>query len=261
MRGASGFVRCLNMIPTDSLYNACLELFDRYPLAAETLNGNEPTRSMILMLQDGDDARFFVLSADYREGRASFSLSPWREDGTIDIEPGSGAISSVAAEVVARAIPLPRDGSLFGWLGDGTLSTALIGIQARYTPESPMPLWGVMPLAGAKVLWPPFTDNLFFGRWFWEYHDSGQVVLLDPLIAGTSHVVFWLDTKDILGSDCCAVARDVTSTEGFTLQHGCYVQREALRVGKSVPPLARLLADMTKTDLASRFRRWRTVPA
>jgi hypothetical protein len=67
---------------------------------------------------------------------------------------------------------------------------------------------------------------------------------LDDLIAGTPGTVCWINTKAVLGSDCCAVARDITSPEGHTLRRGRYVYYEALR---------KLLAAADRADLASRF--------
>ena len=243
------------MIRTDSLYEVCHELFAGYPLAVEAINGSGVIRSMVLMLQDGDDARFFVPSTDRSEGRASFSIFPWRASGIVDIEPHGGAVPDVVANALTRGVPIPRDGSLFGWACEEAV-TALVGVQARYTPASSVPSWAVMPLASIEeTQWPPFTSERLFGNWFWEYHRARKIVLLDALIAGTSGLVFWVDTTAILGSECCAVARDIRSAEGYTLGRGCYVHYEALRVGKPVPSLAVLLADPGKTDLALQFQR------
>jgi hypothetical protein len=103
--------------------------------------------------------------------------------------------------------------------------------------------------------WPPFTNEHLFEGWSWEYYWAGSVVSLDGLIAGAPGSVFWVDTEAILGWDCCAVARDIGSREGYTLRRGCYVYYEALQAAKPVPPLDELLSGSGTTDLAPRFGR------
>jgi hypothetical protein len=242
------------MIRADSPYETCHELFAEYHLAAKTIDRSGLVRSMVLLLPDGDSARFFMLVADQTKGRTAFSLFAWRTEGRVDVRLDGGAVPDVFAAALARGVPIPRDGSLFGW-ARGEAVTTLIGVQARYTPTSPVPSWAVMPLADSSVSeWPPFTRDRFLGPWFWEDYRAGAIVPLDGLIARTSGLVFWVDTKDTLGSDCCAVARDITNAEGYTLRRGRYVYYEVLLGGKPVPPLAQLLAEPGKTDLGPRFQ-------
>jgi hypothetical protein len=242
------------MIRSKSLYETCHELFTEYPVAAEAIDESSLIHSMVLLLPDGDDARFFVLIADRTMGRASFSLFPWRGDGSVNIEPSSDAVPNALVRALTCGVPIPRDGSLFGWIQENAVTT-LVGVQARYTPASPVPSWAVMPLASIPMAdWPPFTGYRLFGSWFWEYCRAGTIVLLDDLIAGTADLVFWVDSKDVLGSDCCAVAQDVQSAAGYILRQGCYVNYMALRSGKSVPSVAQLLARQHKTDLGPEFR-------
>jgi hypothetical protein len=121
----------------------------------------------------------------------------------------------------------------------------LVAFYATYSPMSPDPYWAVMPLADIpQSSWPPFAGEPFFWCWFWEYYQAGNISWLDDLIAGTPGTVCWINTKAVLGSDCCAVARDITSPEGHTLRRGRYVYYEALR---------KLLAAADRADLASRF--------
>jgi hypothetical protein len=242
------------MIRTNSPYEMCRQLFADYPLAAEAIGESGLIRSMVLMLPEGDNASFFMLVAYQTGSSASFSLFPWRADGGVDIKPDGGAVPDPMAAALTGGIPIPRDGSLFGWAREGTV-TALIGVQARYSPTSPLPSWTVLPLASAPAAeWPPFTGNHLLGPWFWEYYRAGTIVLLDALIAGTSGLVFWVDTTGLLGSGCCVVARDIKSTAGYTLPHGCYVYYEVLRSGKQVPSLDLLLANLGKTDLGPHFQ-------
>jgi hypothetical protein len=243
------------MIRTSSLYEACHELFAAYPLAARALNHSGTIRSMVLMLQDGDNAGFFVLSNDCGEGRPSYSLRPWPAGGIVDIEAdGSPVVPDVVVKAVTRGVPIPRDGSLFGWTC-GDAITALVVVYAEYTSVHPEPGWAVMPRAGiSEAQWPPFTGERLFGHWSWEHYRAGSIVSLDSLIAGNPDTVFWTDTTATLGSNCCAVGRDIRSPKGPTLQRGGYVYYQVLRAGKPVPSLGMLLADTSKIDLAPRFR-------
>jgi hypothetical protein len=246
------------MIRTDSVYDACRELFADYPLAVSALDATSKTCSMVLLLLDGDEARFFVLVHNPGVRSPSFSVFPWRAAGDARIEPhgvvSDGAVPDGIVDAVTCGVPIPADGSVFGWTVGETV-TALVAVRARYTPTSPVPGWATMPLAGVQeVHWPPFAAERFFGHWFWEYHRTGRVVCLDELIAQTNDTVFWVDTKTSLGVDCCVVARDITSLEGHTLQRGCYIYYDVLCAGNQAPSLAALLASTAKTDLAPRFR-------
>jgi hypothetical protein len=95
-----------------------------------------------------------------------------------------------------------------------------------------------------------------FGKWFWKHYRAGSINSLRSLIAAAPGVVFWADTKAVLGSDCCAVARDLRSPEGYVLPRGRYVYYEALRAGKPVPSLQTLLTTADRIDLATRFHRY-----
>jgi hypothetical protein len=241
------------MIRTSSVYEKCHDLFATYPLAVRAADDSETIHLMILMLQDGDAARFLVLSDDRRDGASRYALRPWRAQGTEIIEAGSGEVSDLAVNAVTKGAPIPQGDSLFGWRAADAL-TALLVVYTTYTPARPEPSWAVMPLAGSpEVQWPPFTRDRLFGHWFWEHYWAGNIVSATGLIAGTADTVFWIDTRAILGSDCCVVARDVRSPGEPVLRQGRYVYHEVLRDRKPVPSLETLLADPSKVDLASRF--------
>jgi hypothetical protein len=238
-------------------YERCHRLFAEYPLAAEAADESGLVHSMVLLLADGGDASFFMLVADDTEGQHSFSLFPWNADGSVDIGPGDDAVPSEYAAVLTDGIPVPRDGSLFGWV-HGDAVNALIGIQAEYTPTTPVPSWTAMPLADSPAAeWPPFTRDHLLGSWFWKYHRTGPIVSLDGLIADTSGLVFWVDTRDTLGSGCYAVGQDIKSSEGYTLRRGRYVYHEVLLAAQPIPALGKLLANPAKADLGPRFQLWR----
>jgi hypothetical protein len=238
-----------------SLYEVCSELFASYPLAASVAACDDAMRSMVLMLSDGENARFFLLSHYGDEDPPFYSLRLWRAASIVSIEAyDDDAAPEIAVEALTQGVPIPRHGSLFGWICEDDI-TALVTVTAEFTPEYPEPSWAVMPLAKAPAAyWPPFTGEPFFGRWFWKYYQSRHVVSLNELIAETPDTVFWADTKAIVGWDSCAVARDIRSSAGYTLRRGCYVYYQALQAGKPVPSLSRMLTVTDKTDLAPRFR-------
>jgi hypothetical protein len=141
--------------------------------------------------------------------------------------------------------------SIFGCLHEGS-TTALLLVYTTYTTTRPEPAWTVMPRVESPAEhWPDFTDGPLFGHWFWEYYQAGTIISVGNLIAPNPNTVFWTATEEILGSDCCTVARDIRSLAGPVLRHGRYVDFDVLRAGKSVPPLGALLAETEKTDLSS----------
>jgi hypothetical protein len=245
------------MMHTTSLAEACYTLFARYPPAVRTATASGSVRSMLLVLSDGDGTRFFVLTHDRRDGRSLYSLRQRGTRETVEIAADADAtMPDVAVNVVTRGVPIPRDGSLFGWrCGDAV--TALIPVYTKSTPTSPDPFCAVMPRAGVpEVQWPPFTEERLPGHWFWEHYWGRRIVSVGSLLAETPATVFWANTKATLGTNCCLVAQDLESSEGYTLRRGIYVYYEELRAGTPVPSLTVLLADTSKVDLAARFRRF-----
>ena len=210
-----------------------------------------------MLLSDGDGARFFVLTHDRRDGRSLYSLRQRGTRETMNIEAdGDAALPHVAVSVVTRGVPIPRDGSLFGWRYGNTV-TALVPVYTTSTPASPDPFCAVMPRAGIpEAQWPPFTEEHLPGPWFWERYWARKIISVGGLIAETPTTVFWANTKATLGTNCCLVAHDIESGEDYTLRRGTYVYYEALRAGTPVPSLTALLAETGKIDLAPRFRRF-----
>lgn len=209
---------------------------------------------MVLMVHDGDSVDFFMLARDHNEGKPFYSLAPWRQAGPfVDIEADGAAVPAAVTMVLSEGIPLPRHGSLFGWLS-GTEVTALVTVYTEYALEHPEPSWAVLPLAAAPArLWPPFTGEQLFGSWFWENFQAGVIVSLAAVIAECPGTAFWVGGDAALGWDCCVVSRDLKSDAGYVLQRGCYLHYEALRKGVTVPPLESLLAGQGMTDLAPRL--------
>ena len=244
------------MACVDFLDRECYDLFSSYPLAVSSVNNKGTIQSMILMLRHGYNTEFYVLSRDYVAGQSSYSLRRWPQEEAPDIGAGEPDLPDVAVKVLTWGVPIPRHGSFLGWVGLGRV-TALVAIYAKCGPASPDPYWTVMPLAGVpEAQWPPFMEEPDFGKWFWKHYRAGSINSLRSLIAAAPGVVFWADTKAVLGSDCCAVARDLRSPEGYVLPRGRYVYYEALRAGKPVPSLQTLLTTADRIDLATRFHRY-----
>jgi hypothetical protein len=245
------------MIHAGSVAEACRELFARYPVAIIPADPGETSRDLLLLLREDDDTALFVLSHERREDRPPYSLRRWRTTESVDIAGDEDAATApdTVMTVLNCGIPIPRDRSLFGWRQHDRV-TALVPVYTTFTPRYPEPFWAVMPRVGTPAAqWPPFIGEQLFGSWFWEHYRAGDLVSVDSLIAGVPGAIFWTDTKAILGSDSCAVAHDIKSPDGFTLERGRYVYYRALQAGKPVPSMTMLLADASKTDLAPRFRR------
>jgi len=237
-----------------SAYQACHELFGSHPLAVRDVNLSGTVRSMVFLVEDDHLPRFFVLSQGCGYDMPVYSLCPWPAGAVVDVS-ADDDLPEPLASAVARGTPLPRHGSMFGWAGRADVD-ALVVVYTNPAPGRPLPCWSVMPLAGIpEARWPPFSGRPLFGRWFWEDCRAGRIVFLDDLIAEAPGAVFWVNTRRSLGSDCCAVARDLSGPSGLTLRRGRYIGSQALRSGRPVPSLTALLADNGKIDMAGRFRR------
>jgi len=242
------------MIRVGSLKKECRELFASFPLAVEPVShGRGAVQSMVLMLQDGDDARFYTLSR--HSERRPYQFRSWPSGSTVDIgDDRRGTVPDEVVSAVTLGVPVPRNGSLFGWMHGDAVST-LVAVRTKYSPALPTPSWALMPLADLpETQWPRFTGERFLGPWFWEAFRAGRIVLLADLIANNPATIYWVDTKATLGSACCAVTHDVTSHDGYRLRGGRYVYYKVLRAGTPVPPLAALLEDKEKVDLAPAFQ-------
>jgi hypothetical protein len=204
---------------------------------------------MVLMVPGGDKGRFFILCQADKPG-SPFALLPWRRPGLTTIRPGCCGLAGDEAAVLTEGIPVPRHGSLFGWVSGATI-TALIASYTQYTPQSPTPSWTYMPLIdGAREQRPQFGVRKLLGRWFWEYLRCGTIRDMQSVIAATPDTVFWVDTVELLGSGSCVVAREVRTADGLTLPQGRYVYNRAALPRTTVPSLDTLLRDPNRTDLA-----------
>ena len=177
------------MISTRSLYEACHELFDRYPQAVRAANSNGTVSLMVLLVDTGNAERFYVLSRDRREDRPRYWLRQWRTECVADIAPDGPSVPGVTADAVTRGVPIPQDEHLFGWKNRDHVS-ALIVFYTRYAPEHPEPVWAVMPLVSTTTpQWPPFAGESTLGHWFWDYYSAGSVVSVDGVVGANPDTV------------------------------------------------------------------------
>ena len=237
---------------TTTLYGACEDLFARYPLAVKPVSSDGTFREMVLALIDNGEPQFFILTHDDCDGRPYFWLSVWGGPGTIEIEPGTAAIPGEFEDVLHDGIPLPRDGSMFGYMDGGIITTLLVSWT---TPggDCPDPHYMAMPLAGmAEEEWAPFTGNALLSSWFWDYLRDGHIIPLRDLIAGTPGTVFWVVAEP--GVPMVAVKKAIPCGGG-TLPAGRYVYYQQLRDGTPLLSLEDALADPGRIDLAPRFER------
>jgi hypothetical protein len=244
------------MAGISSHYNNLRELFVDYPLAVRADDAGEDgetLRSMVLMVPGRP--KFFVLRLLLRNDRPVYSVGLWptgdfQENSADDNAP----VSDTLANALTQGVPIPRDGSLFGWI-HGDVVTALIVVYASESQDL-VPSWAIMPLAGApEWQWPPFSGERLFGSWFWKHYRAGEIVCLGNSVAENPGAVFWVDTKAALGSDCCLVKRGIGISAGYTLPRGCYVYIQALREGRQVPPLEQLEGGNGNIDLAAWYDR------
>lgn len=248
------------MTCAEALYETCEALFVRYPLAVRADGGSESNRSMILL--QPEDATFFVLWLDCDEDEVTFSIGPWPAGDDVQISAHRDtAVSDTFARVICSGVPIPRDGSLFGW-APGDVVIALIVVYAEYAPDDPEPSWTIMPLAGTpESEWPRFTGERLFGHWFWEHYRAGRIISLVDMIAQAPGTVFWVEARTPLCSASCVVARDIGDSSDHVLRRGRYIYFQELREGRSVPPLEELLADPGRRDLAPRLEWFRRTEA
>lgn len=150
----------------------------------------------------------------------------------------------------ARAVPLPRDGSLFGWAPDGEVTTLV-----AFDKDGPngAPGFSAMPHENLPAAgWPAFRSEPRFGPWFWDLIRDGRMVDLSPVIASTEGAVFWVPTPGALGAGCIGVARHLDLPSGQRLPSGLYVYHGDLSSGMALPDWP--VTTGGAIDLGPRFR-------
>jgi hypothetical protein len=245
--------------PSDTTsFEACLRLFERYPLAI-TLDGTDgESMSMVLLSRTGGSAGFFVLT-QVRDDL--FVIRSWnRHDGiSHPIRPGE-PVSGPIHRLITGSMPVPHDGALLGWVADSQV-TALMAVHCR--PPEPwddpvlVPEIRVMPMEGTWELlhWPPFTASPLDDGRLWEYVEWGEIVDVGPLIMSSAGCVFWVPSPDRRSArhGCIVVMGNLPADE-YWLPAGVYTDHWTLREGIEPPPAGQLLALPGAVDLAGRLR-------
>jgi hypothetical protein len=241
--------------PANSLYEACRGLFKTYPQAAKAVD--DGVWSIVIMLGEGPNAGYFVVWQDCGKGKPAYSFWRWPVGDVVEIVDESvDPCVELLEDVLSHGIPIPRDGSVFGWASESAV-TALIVIYVESVADRREPGWAVMPCVGVpEEQWPSFTGEPLFGHWSWEGCPSGRIVSLDEAIGRASETVWWVDTSAVIGSNCCVVSHDIVLPDGDTLPRGRYVYYQALRSDETIPSLEALLGDTRKIDLAPRLQNY-----
>ena len=235
-------------------FDACLRLFERYPLAITLDTADGGSMSMVLLNRAAGLAGFFVLTQARDD---LFVLRSWnRYDGVEHrIRPGE-PVPGAIRQLIAGGMPVPHDGALLGWISDNQV-TAVLAVHCR-PPEPwgepvPVPEIRVMPMAGTSELlhWPPFTASPFDDGRLWEYVQWGEIVDLVPLVARSAGCVFWVPSPDRRSArhGYVAVVGNLPADE-YWLPAGVYMDHWMLREGIQPPPVGSLLTLPGVVDLA-----------
>jgi hypothetical protein len=248
--------------PSDTTsFEACLRLFERYPLAITLHPADGGSLSMVLFSRATGPAGFFVLT----QARGDlFVIRSWnRHDGVAqEIRPGE-PVSVAIRQVISTSMPVPHDGALLGWVTDSQV-TAMLAVHCRPpepwdgpNPSVSVPEIRVMPMAGTWELlhWPPFTASPLDDGRFWEYVEWGEIVDIGPLIIQNAGRVFWVPSPDRRSArHGCIVVMGNLPTDEYWLPAGVYTDHWVLREGIEPPPACQLLALPGAVDLADRLR-------
>jgi hypothetical protein len=245
--------------PSDTTsFEACLRLFERYPLAITLHPADGGSLSMVLLSRAAGSAGFFVLT-QVRDDL--FVIRSWNRHDGVDqeIRPGE-PVPDPIRRLIAGSMPVPHDGALLGWVTDSQV-TALLAVYCRppgpRDEQVPVPEIRVMPMAGTWELlhWPPFTASPLDDGRFWEYVEWGEIVDIGPLIIQSAGLVFWVPSPDRRSArhGCIVVVGNLPAHE-YWLPAGIYTDHWTLREGIEPPPAGQLLALPGAVDLADRLR-------
>ena len=245
--------------PSDTTsFEACLRLFERYPLAITPHPADGGSPSMVLFGRATGSAGFFVLIQARDD---LFVIRSWNRHDVVDqeIRPGE-PVPAAIRQLIGASMPVPHDGALLGWVTDSQV-TAMLAVYCR-PPEPwddvvPGPEIRVMPMAGTWELlhWPPFTASPRADGRLWEYIEWGEIVDIGPLIIQNPGRVFWVPSPDRRSArHGCIVVLGNLPTDEYWLPAGVYTDHWVLREGIEPPPAGQLLALPGAVDLADRLR-------
>ena len=240
-------------------FAACRQLFRYHPLAV-----NQPPAGaggLATMVVRDRTAGFFVLT---RPEENRFILRSWHERDGVEEEIRRGRpVPDLARQVIATCLPVPRHGSLFGWIACRQV-TALLAVRSA-PPSShgsspgdasaPARLAGpevrVLPLEGTTKQWhwPPFTVSPLDDWRLWEYIEWREIVDVMPLLGARPGRAFWVPAPDGRPTGHVVLTENVR-TDAFWLPEGVYCDHWTLREGIEAPPADSLIASPRAVDLS-----------
>lgn len=230
-------------------FAACTQLFRSHPLAVAPPGPDGGDGTMVLRHRK---AGFFVLT---QEGDDAFILRSWdSRDGIEEKIRPREPVPDLVCDVIARCLPVPRHGSLLGWI-TGKQVTALMPVHAL-PPSGPDPVpepeMRVLPLSETDEgwHWPPFTLNPLDEWRLWEYIDWHEMADVLPLIAGNPGSVSWVRSPDGRRTGH-VIVRENLRAEKFWVPAGVYADHWTLRDGMPAPAAGELLARGNAADLAA----------
>ena len=245
--------------PSDTTsFEACLRLFERYPLAITLHPADGGSLSMVLSSQAAGPGGFFVLTQARDD---LFVIRSWHRHDKVGqvIRPGE-PVPAAIRQVISASMPVPHDGALLGWVTDSQV-TAMLAVFCRppepWDDASPGPEIRVMPMVGSWELlhWPPFTASPLEDVRLWEYVEWGEIVDIGPLVVRSTGCVFWVPAPEWRNPrHGYVVVMGNLPADEFWLPAGVYTDHWTLREGIEPPPAGQLLARPGAVDLADRLR-------
>lgn len=239
----------------NAVFAACLRLFRAYPLAVRRHYAEHRYGSMVLMSGAHRSSRFFVLIMEWDD---LFVLRHWdrRHGARVEIGPDTPVPGDVRA-LIETSIPVPRDGTLLGWVTGGQVQAVLAAygrLPEPWDDASAVPGVLVMPLVGSHPAdWPPLTASPLDDGRLWHYIERGRLADLGPLVSRQAGRVFWVPGgNDRAGRRAGArvLVTERVSDDGCWLPAGVYADHRMLRDGTPVQTARQLLALPGVTDLA-----------
>lgn len=242
----------------DAAFTACLRLFRSYPLAVRRHYAEHRYGSLVLMDHGADGARFFVLIMEWDD---LFVLRPWdrRDSARVEIRRDE-PVPADARQVIESAVPVPRDGTLLGWLA-GRQVQAMLAVYGRLTEpwDDPAAVPGILvmpPVGSQPASWPALAANPLNDGRLWEYVARGQLADLTPLVSRRPGRVYWVpgphDRAGRPGRPAGAriVVTERLSSEDFWLPAAVYADHVTFHDGTPPRTATQLLALPGVVDLS-----------
>ena len=236
-------------------FAACLRLFRSYPLAVTPVYASGWRRSIVLRHRAFEGSGFYVLTQD---PAGHFTLRPWRldEGESQEISPGT-PVPVVSHRVITEGMPVPRDGSLLGWVCDRQATVLLSVYHGDLTSQADGPQMRVLAIVGSEpVRWPPFTASPLDDGRLWEYVERGEIVDLACLVACGGGSASWVPSQHPCragqGHGCVVVHQNLRA-EDYWVPAGVYMDHWMLREGVPTPAASHLLTLPGATDLSRRL--------